>query len=189
LKKDNNQFEEMDVPSLSVQSLLALYKRLSSEDQITFLNATGHVRKAALISELDRNNVTGITRELILNDSYMCDEVIIDEETVSEVSEQINEVFKSAKYFYKKKTMARCNIPTINEGKGIEVDTYVIVYFDPHGLKSLKMMHESYCWNPPTGIEFEEFDINKIDPTVEPLNWEIYDEDGYMDEIMPHREP
>lgn len=176
------------VPSLAVKSLLALYQRLSSEDQITFLNATGHVRKAALISELDRNKVTGIVRELIMNDSWLRDEVIIDDETVSDVVEQINDVFKCAKYFYKKKAMTRLNTPAINGGKGIEMDIYVIVYFDPHNLESLEMMHNSHCWQPPAGTAFEEFDIKKIDPTVQPLNWEVYQENGVMYEIMPHWE-
>jgi hypothetical protein len=85
--------------------------------------------------------------------------------------------------------MARCNNPKINDGKGIEADSYVIVYFDPHKLSSLMMMHNAHCWNPPAGIEFDVFDINKIDPTVEPLNWEIFDEDGLSQEIMPHCEP
>jgi hypothetical protein len=176
----------MDVLSLSVQSLLSLYKSLSSEDQIAFLNATGHVRKAALVSELNEHSVTGIVRELVMNDSWIRDEVIIDDETVPAVANQIHEVFRKAKFFYKKKVMAKCNDPEINDGKGIEMDTYVIVYFDPNNLTSLEMMYYSHSWRPPVGTEFEVFNIEKIDPTVQPLLWELYDENGLIYEIMPH---
>ena len=61
-----------------------------------------------------------------------------------------------------------------------------MIEFDPND--ATKGKHNREVWQPPEGISFEPFSIEKLDFTIDPLIWTLFDENGLIYEIAPHDE-
>lgn len=165
--------------SLQVESLLILYNQLSKAERLSFLAKIDETsidfREAAIVIELDRKDIKDpLTRQLIQNDTYIQKDVIIDQDLVEHVSDEIADRISRAKYI------------TAQFGKYFSSEpavwSYIILEFDP--LDGVKRANEE-CWTEYLE-KFEPFDISKLDVSIGPMYWTIYDNDGCENEIMPH---
>jgi hypothetical protein len=165
--------------SLQVESLLRLYNQLSEEDRIVFLvevdKSSRDLRKAAITIELDREKITDPTfRQLIREDKYIQEQIIIDQYTVKHLETEIALCLLRVEFICKKPE------PYMNS----MVDSYTMLEFDP---KDGVSRNNSEVWMRNIA-DFEPFDINKLDLSIGPMFWNIYDKYGFPSEIMPHEE-
>ncbi len=165
--------------SLQVESLLRLYNQLSEEDRIALLvevdKTSSDLRKAAITIELDREKVMDpMIRQLIREDTYIQKEVIIDQYTVKHLETEIALCLLRVEFICKKPELAH----------GSVANWYTMLEFDPSDGVS---RNNSEIWMKNLA-DFEPFDINTFDLSIGPMFWNIYDEDGFPDEIMPHED-
>lgn len=173
--------ETSNVKSLQVESLFELYNLLSNDDKIAFLvkvdETSMDFRRAAIVTELNLNKITDpITRKLIQNDEYLQHYVIIDRDSVPHFANEIKYRLGKVKFMMKKFGIHFSDLS--------ESWYYVFLEFDP--LDGVERSNPD-IWMPFIE-EFEPFDINTLDLTIGPMMWDVYNNEGFYEDIMPHPE-
>lgn len=166
--------------SLQVESLLQLYNQLSEEDRIVFLvevdKSSRDLRKAAITIELDREKITDpMFRQLVREDKYIQEEIIIDQYTVKHLETEIALYLLRVQFVCKKLDQVY-DLP--------QYYSYIMLEFDPSDGVSRENSEE---WMDNIA-DFVPFNIETLDLSIGPMFWTIYDNDGFCSEIMPHEE-
>lgn len=158
--------------SLQVMSLLRLYNQLSLDERLVFLaniaETSNDFRQAAIITELNKNGIDNpFVRQLITSDKYIQSEVIIDPHVVEHLSIEIKDQLSKVKFICKSYDPYFHN----------KSDYYIMLNFDitdPPAIFDENILIKNV---------FEPFELSKLDTTIGPMFWDIYDEDGYLTEI------
>jgi len=167
--------------SLQVESFTKLYDLLSKEDKVTFLSLqvkTDEFQIAALNFELTKleeqykqRSHFKLVKQMITSDNWIKQELIINPESVPHITKQMYKQFKRVKFFRKEFSvfytkMAPCYY-------------YIFLHFNPY--TNMENVYDSSRFKI---FDWEEFSVEKLDPTIGPMFWQIYDKQGFQEEIQ-----